>query len=146
MSATYAEAYDYLCGLVKTVADANSWQVDWEDVPKKDAGVFPPTDPTVTWCRPRVRHVTGGQRTLGNVSGKRRFGRLGVMTVQVFTERGTGLSNAHANAKLLSDALEKAVPDSTGVWTRNTALNEIGPDGAYYLINVTTEFNYDEVK
>lgn len=146
MSATFTQARDYLGAIIKSASDAQGWPVDWEDVAKSDAGSFPPSDQTLTWIRPRIRHVAGGQRTLGGATGLKRFGRTGVIVVQVFTPRGTGLSRPDLNAKVLMDAFDKAVPDSTGVWLRNAAVNEIGPDGAYFQMNITAEFSYDEVK
>jgi hypothetical protein len=139
MTATFNQARDEIFALIKTAWETTGFNMVWPDKPNtKPSGRTP-------WARTTLRHSTGQQATIASFSGVSRWFREGVLTIQIFTPSGEGLSRAYDLAKVISDALE-GVSTSCGVWFRNTRLNEVGPDGDWFQINVMTDFNYDEIK
>lgn len=139
MSATYAEAVDSILGLFKTAWDVPGHVALYEniagDVP---SGVAP-------WARVSLRHLAGNNSSLSGALGVQRYDRAGLLTVQIFVPVGEGLSEAHTLAKIVTDAYE-GVATTNGVWFRNSRVNEIGPDGDWFQINVIIDFIYDEIK
>lgn len=97
------------------------------------------------WARVTVKWASGQGHTLAPV-GSRRFDRRGTVTVQVFTPVGKrGLLQSDRLAKVAQDAFEANAPAS-GPWFRNVRPQDVGPDGAWYQVNVVAEFTFDEVK
>lgn len=96
------------------------------------------------WCRVTVQHNVSGQRTFGD---RRRFERLGIVTVQIFTPLSVeqDLTMAEALAVIARDAFEGRHTPS-GVWFRNIRMQEVGPSAPWFQLNVVGEFVYDEVK
>lgn len=130
------DAIDEMFEAVNT-AWADRGPIHWPDVSKFDI-------PESTWCRVTLRHQTGGQSTLANGCGARRFTRLGTMWIQVFTPMGNGNMNAYAIAEVMARAFEgRGSP--LGIIYRNVRVNEIGPDGAFSNTNVLVEFEYNQV-
>lgn len=140
MSLTYRQARDEIFAEVKTAWDPTGHEMIWPDVPKEK-----PTDSEAPYARTRLRHATGEQATLANHNGVRRWRRDGSIIIQVFTPLGGGLSVGYDLAKMVSDAFEGKTT-AGGVQFLNTRINEIGPSGNWYQINVTADFNYDEIK
>jgi hypothetical protein len=92
-----------------------------------------------------VQHANSAQATLADESSKKVFTRNGVLTVQIFTVYGIGLTKSDALVKIVQDAFEgKATLN--GIWFRNVRASEIGQDGEWHQTNVLVEFIYDEVK
>lgn len=142
MSATFLEAIDDMFEVVRAAWDTTVWPE--ENIMWPDMGNEIPATPD-PWIRVRTVFGSGGQATLANHEGRRRFRRDGTIIIQLFTPSGEGLSRAWELGKVLVDALEgTATP--RGVWFRNTRPNDIGPDGDWYQINVLADFEYDEVK
>jgi len=138
VSHTHKEAIDIMLGLFKAVWDGTGWTALYPNV----AGDIPTgTDP---WARIDLKHSDEEQATLSGLTGTRRFRRDGGIAVQIFTRSGEGLSSGHALAKIVQDAFEGVSSD--GIWFRNVRVNEIGPDGDWYQINVLIDFTYDEIK
>ena len=138
MSLTYAEARDEMLALFLTYWNANASGPPpveyWDQV------VDPKAEAVTEWARVTVRHNTGGNDALGN----RLRARAGIVTVQVFTTFGDGLSTSDALAKVATDAFH-GKSTSGGVWFRNVRLNEIGRDGKWFQVNVVADFEYNEV-
>lgn len=139
MSLTLTQARDEIMAVFKTAWDTTGYQVFYTD----QGGPGPSNrDP---WARALVQHNTGFEATLRGAEQTRRYRRLGLITVQLFTPAGDSLSSADTLGKLILDAFEgKATPG--GVWFRNARYNEVGPDGDFYQCNVLVEFEYDEIK
>ena len=96
----------------------------------------PKSDP---FARVTVRHTIGNNDGITN----RRFTREGIITVQIFTMFGEGLSSSDVLSKVAADAFQgKSTPG--GVWFRNVRLNEVGQDGEFFQVNVLADFTYDE--
>ena len=90
-------------------------------------------------------HV-GKQVTLADDTGKSLFRNYGIVAVQVFAQMrdNTGPMVSRRLAQVVKNAFQgKATPN---VWFREAAYNEIGREGAWYQINVTANFEWDEVK
>lgn len=139
MSATFAEANDSILKLFKDAWDLTTWSVDYENV----SGELPTgTDP---WARVTLRHFGGRNSSLAGALGTQRFDRSGTLAVQIFVPTGEGLSEAFALAKIVADAYE-GQSTTNGVWFRNVRVNEIGPDGDWFQVNVLVDFTYDEIK
>lgn len=139
MSATFEQARDEMLAVFKAAWDTTGHYAAYPDRPEeKPKGADP-------WARVTVRHAVGEQGSLANHEGRRRWERRGTLFVQIFTPSGEGLSRSDTLAKIVVDALEgKSTP--RGVWFRNTRINEVGPDGDWYQVNVLADFIYDEVK
>lgn len=138
MTLTYAQAFDEINIMLKEVWDPTGHQLFYEDVRDQKS-----TDKS-PWATVVVRHAAGQQDTLGG-RGNRSFLRLGVLIVTINTPSGSGLSEAYALAKVVSDAYEGA-SSPNGVWFRNVRINELGRDGTFYQTNVLVDFEYHETK
>jgi len=141
MSLTYAEARDEM---LKQLTDA--WVAHDSTLPMlyDDRPEDIPGDGTA-WARCHIQHNAGDQDTLAGPIGNRLFGRDGLIMVQIFAPIGKGLSKADELAKVVADAFEgQSTPG--GVWFRKVRLREVGPDKAWYQVNVVAEFNYVEAK
>lgn len=98
---------------------------------------------TAVWARLRIRHAGGGQSTLAGNDGLKRFERFGTVFVQVFTPLGIGLKMAYDEAELMLSAFEGKRTESD-VWFRECRIEEIGESGAWFQMNVTAEFTYEQ--
>lgn len=140
MAATRQQARDEILAVVKAAVDAYntahsaSVAVIYDDV---DANK---PDGTVTWIRAIVKHGPTPQQTLG-AAGNRRFLNTGMLFAQVFTPFGDG----NTVQDPLSDALIKALRQHQGeTWFHGVAGKDVGKDGPWFQVNVTTEFLYHE--
>jgi hypothetical protein len=140
---TFTEARDEIHTLFKTAWDAGAetagqpvlYADSKTQVPKtNDADNNPDL-----WAKITVQHSGGSNAVIGNGL----FDRIGVVTVQVFTALGTGLSIGDNVYKIVADAYEgKTTPG--GVWFRNVSVNEVGPEGEWYQTNITADFEYSK--
>jgi len=98
------------------------------------------------WARVTVQHNEAGQRTLGQ-TGNRRFDRVGVITVQVFTSQKEDPDGSVLEALgiIARDAFEGNTT-SSDVWFRNVRLQETDPDDPWWQLNVLADFSYDDIK
>jgi hypothetical protein len=103
-----------------------------------------------SWARIMVEHTFFSQATLGGKvslgGGGSRFRRAGLVTVQIFTPVGDGLTTADPLVDLAIDAFEGESTGSDRIEFRNARANEVGSDGAWTQVNVLAEFEYDRVK
>lgn len=93
------------------------------------------------WLRPVVRHATGGQMSLSNESGSRKFTHAGVLIVQVAAPVGDGTSKLDELVQTLQTYFETI--GSSQVWYRNIRALEIGKDGSAEIVNFMADFSYD---
>lgn len=149
VSLTVGQAREEILSLFKAAWDAGDesdgvlvlYDNDSRDPPAAQA-----TDLAATpFARVSVRHSDGGQSSLADESGIRRFARSGTIFVQVFTGRGIGLALSDALVATAIGAFE-GERTAGGVWFRNVRAQEIGPDGAWHQVNVLAEFEYDELR
>lgn len=102
------------------------------------------------YARVTVQHSLSGQRTLGGKpslgGGGRRFGRIGIVTVQIFTLFGDGLTTSDPLVDLTLDIFEGESTGSDRIEFRDVHPTEIGQDGPHHQTNVLANFEYDRVK
>lgn len=142
---TIQEARDEILGHFQVAWDAQaSPPLLLYDDKKRD---LPPDAP---YARITVQHNVFAQRTLGGIpslgGGGRRFTRSGIVTVQIFTPFGDGLTTADPLIDLVLDAFEGEDTGSDRIEFRNVRANEVGQDGLWHQTNVLAEFEYDRVK
>lgn len=147
MPATFDVARDEILGVFKARWDADTAaiagyvpEVFFDGVPK---GSRP--DPEKAWAEVVLRHVQGQQASLSQDTGRRRFERIGIVTVAVFAPLivAGGLGMGENLAKVAKAAFEGKSTIS-GVWFRSTRIAEVGASGPWAQWNVISEFRYDE--
>jgi hypothetical protein len=125
-----------------------------------NGGVVPPVDwqgddssskPDVSnpWARISIFHGISTQDTIGVPGAGRSFERTGTIIINVFTplSSGQGLTQAEALATIARNAFEgKTAGPNDEIWFRNVSVNEIGPDGGWFQININADFLYPESK
>jgi len=136
---------DYILLLFKTAWDSGSpsynggnvIDVAWPTI------LYSPS-PASPWARITVQHVTSNQASLGQPPS-RKFTRTGIVTVQVFCPHGAGDSTyATALARIARDAYEGR--ETQGIWFRKATITDVGRSGAWYQVNASAIFEYDEHK
>lgn len=137
MTYTFGEAYDIMMKIITDAWTPTGHKLFYQNIETDRDGSTNP----FAWVS--INLATTAQTTLGG-QGKRSFNRVGLITVQIYTQAGKGLSEAHQLAKLAADAYEGK--SSGGIWFRNVRVNEIGRDGEFFMTNVLIDFNYDEIK
>lgn len=93
------------------------------------------------WVRYNLRPSDSEQITFGQV-GSRRFRQPGVVIVQIFVPTGSGDEQVHA----IGDAIAQAMRGVTVNGVRLKATSQpkfVGPDGAWWQANTTTEYEFD---
>ena len=110
----------------------------------KDTGA--PPEAAKAWFRWSMQHTEGRQASLACVDGVRRWRRNGLITVQCFAplDKG-GITTAQRMAEAVRDVYQGASTPS-GVWYRRATTQEVGQDTAWYQVNTTAMFTYDEVR
>jgi len=102
------------------------------------------------YARITIKHNESPQVTIGATVVKGgdgvRFRRLGIVTVQVFTVSGDGLTSSDVLVDLALDAFEGEKTGLDRIEFRNARANEIGQDGPWFQTNIIAEFVYDRVK
>ena len=144
MSLTQAEARDEILTRLKAVVDAITTgsrpELVWDDTVDTV-----PRDKTSKWARVSLRHLDAEQATLANQDGVRRWRRVGVLAVQLFTPLGDGLTLADSVSSTIRGGFE-GYSTAGGVWFRRPRTQEVGADGPWFQVNVLVDFEYDEVK
>lgn len=138
MTATFRQAQQDMMALVNQVGVNHSVKMVYENT--KD---YAPTG-NAPWAKVEIRHLDGGQASLANHAGIRRWRRSGVLWIQLRVPIGGGLAQGYELGQYFVDAIQKTSTDHC-VWFRNVRLNEVGPDGAWYQMNVLANFEYDQV-
>lgn len=147
MPCTRTEARDQINALIKAGADGIDgcpvrliWQGKPDDRPPKrpeDLGR------QRAWARVTIQHLTGGDDAVSSASGRRRYNRQGIVTIQLFTPNAHGRELADELAPPLEQSLQGKSTQG-GVWFREVVSSEIGEDGPWMQTNITATFEYDE--
>ena len=126
----------------------DAWNAQASPVPlllyqdkKKDIPVT-----AVPWARMSIAHVDRDRVTIGGETGGTRFRAFGLITVEVYSLYGEGLTNNDVYVNLVIDAFEGQNTGLDRVTFRNVRNEEIGVDGPWFQTNVIAEFEYDIVK
>jgi hypothetical protein len=142
---TYQEAIDAMIGAFYAVWSPRA--AIYQDVPP-DAAAIAASDDTnaapVPWARVSTAITAGWQATMGDV-GNRRFDTEGILTIEIYTPRGDGLTSARILHRLVEQAFQ-GVSTLNGVWFRNVRTVPAQPSGPWSHANVIIEFLYDEVR
>jgi len=135
MSLDIASARDAILELFTTAwnAQTNPTPLFYWDKPHD-----PPQDGE--YARITVRHNLGFDGAIGGTC----FTRQGIITVQIFTKFGEGLSRSDVLTKVALDAFQ-GKSTCGGVWFRNVRPNEVGQNGDFFQVNVIADFEYEEV-
>lgn len=142
--ATPTAARDAILTLFKTAIDANAPAVT---VIYDDVKTEIPTGATDEWMRVQVEHLERTQPTVGNAVGLRRYRSSGLVTVQIFTPFGGGLTRADVLSDIVFDIFDGISTGSgDGITFRNVTMREIGQSGNWYQTNILVDFEYDTVK
>ena len=148
MSATYDLAKDEIFGVFKTMWDADTPSVTPDQsIPMvRYEGVSAPDDPdpSLPWAMVTLRHVGGRQASFPDPLGKSIYERTGIVTVSVFSPLALGMSLGYELVRIAKSAYEGKTT-THGVWFKNVRINEAGLDGPWYMWNVVSEFEYDEI-
>ncbi len=148
MAATLELVTDEILAKFKTYWDANAQAaVGGSYLPKIIYEADRSEDPgdQKAWCRIVIRHSSVGPGTLAG-KGNRRITRYGLIYVQIFAPflDGSGFSVVQRLAQVARDAYEgERTPN---VFFAACRLNEQGRDGPWIQVNLTADFNWDEVK
>lgn len=132
-----AEARDILFQVANKAINECGYPVEWPDVSGK-----PKTNGT--WLRVVLRHADGRQVSLSDEIGQRRWQNTGVLFLQVFSPVGTAIVSGYDVAHALMNAYRTF--QHSILWVTNPRMNEVGNSGAYEQINVSIDFNYDDVR
>ena len=96
------------------------------------------------WARVTMRHATGGQSSLSNLAGVKRFTYTGTLFIQLFVPKNSNMSVMDNVVDKLQVSLT-SFKDSN-LWLRDVQRREIGRDGDFYSVNVLASFSYDDVR
>ncbi len=98
-----------------------------------------------SWARLVVRHTSSNLDSLGPPGG-RKFRRDGNVIVSVFTPLDTFTETVDAIVRTARQVFEGKTLTPNTVYFRAVSVNEIGPDGPWFQVNVTAPFHYFETK
>lgn len=142
MTATVQQATDDMFGAVKAPLVSA-----FPDVVRKYDGIddHEPPDANVSWVYASVRHAAGSQGSLAGADGSRRWNRQGTLIVQCFVPLHlTGRDGAMAIAAALQNSIQR-LHTPHGVWFTNATLREVGVSDAWYQVNFSATFSYDDI-
>jgi hypothetical protein len=99
------------------------------------------------WARLIIEHNAGSQRTLGGSNGRPRFGKVGVVAVEIFTPLGRGVKAGYDYAETVLNAYE-GKRTSSDVWFRNAHIIDGalagGDDKGWWVTTFMAEFDYEK--
>lgn len=138
---TYSDAYDEVMALAKAAFDA----VPITSVHYPDMEFTIPAGDTA-WARIAYDLISAGPASMADATGRKRFRRSGLLSIQLFHPLGGGSTDAWNAAKVVADAFEGQTT-AGGVWFRDlTGPSPIGASGGFSQTNLAVAFEYDEVK
>lgn len=138
---TFDQAYDEVMAATKAGLDAAGIAA----VHYPDMDFTLPSGAT-PWARVSFDLLDSGQASFADRLGRKRFRRLGLLSIQLFHPLGGGSTDARIAAKVLADAFE-GQSTSGGVWFRDlTGPSPVGANGGFSQTNLAVSFEYDEVK
>ena len=138
------EAIDEVFATFKTVWDTTGYDAIYpnlgQDAPADSASPIAPAP----FARLRVRHFPGDQALSGR---PRLYTRTFTLTVEIRVPNGVGAKPAYDLAHAVVAHFEDEGRTESGcVWLRNARVQEIGEDGAWWLIWAQVDAVYDELR
>ena len=99
-----------------------------------------------SWVRLSVDELSSNQETLGNV-GNRKYKRLGIAVLQIFTPKDTGVTDSSGSRTLISEfrALFEGIRLGSLIFF-DVTWSKIDEDGSYIQTNSEVVFMYEEIK
>lgn len=135
-----AMAENIICQMLATVWTDRT-PVVWPNVVPTGPHPREGEDP---WIALDIRHDGSEQTTMAE-PGRRTFERSGSLTVRVFVPAGKrGLADCTELATVAANAYEGNTLG--GVRFLRVGVKTVGRDGSWYQVNVTADFEFDEVK
>lgn len=95
------------------------------------------------WVFAKIRHGDGRLITAGGFDGTGIWQRRAQVIFEVYALSGGGTDQAYILARLIEMAFVRKNRD--GVNFRGIRIQEEGTQGNWFLVNVTVDFEYDEV-
>lgn len=133
-------AVDEISDLFRVAAADAGWPVEWPNFR------FDKPSDRATWARWGITYSDGGNRTLPGVLGRPRFGKSGIVTVEVFTPLGIALKDSYVAAQVAVKAYE-GKRTASDVWFRDVRIVDSGQgrgnDAAWWSTTVVANFTYD---
>jgi hypothetical protein len=121
---------------------ADRTQVEWPNVIPENGQKL--SQGNEAYVALHIKHEGSDQSSFGGEGG-RVFVRQGQVIAQVFVPVGKrGLEEATQLAKVASDAFEGKTLG--GVRFYRVSARTVGPDGPWYQMNVSADFEFDEIK
>lgn len=99
------------------------------------------------YVRVTITPVDAGQASLGGARGQRKWGNVGLVSVQSFgpLEWQNGYEVAEYVAIMAKRVFQgKSTPN--GIGFSNCRAKRIGPTGGWYQFNTLTEYQFDELR
>lgn len=110
-----------------------------------DNKTFRPDD-VEEYVRFSVQHTPGASGPAGLEAGSaKRYRRLGFVFVQVFTKAGSGRARSDALVDKALKFFEVQAPPA-GVAFQDPSPAEVGRDGGWFQVNVSSGFQYDTLR
>lgn len=133
--ATRAEARDAAFGPIKAVLDSLSIPTVWDGTFAK-----PPNSTSVRWAWVRLLHAQSDQRAIGTSGGKRLYGSVALLTVEVRTKMALGISEADS----VGEAIQKAIVGArvADIGFENATVREVGIEDGWWRTDVTADVEY----
>jgi len=108
-----------------------------------DNQIFKVPNPATKYARITVKFNTGNQHTLGR-KGNRKFVKLGILFVQIFSPINTGTDE---NDTLANSTIELYDGEKLGtLWLYNGRIETKRSDGLFYQQNVVVEFEFEDIR
>lgn len=120
------------------------WKCDWPNMKSQEH------QENETWARWALDYLDGSQRTM-NQRGSRRFEKVGLIYITVFSPLGSGLANARDAAQVALFAYEGQRTPSD-VWFRRVRIESeghghgSGKNKSWWTTLVVAEFIYDHLR
>lgn len=139
--ANKTEAADLIYGRVKAIIEGAypTMAIYYPDVVKSSPNGV---DPHV---KVYVDHGDERQDTLNGAAGTARYCVSGLVIVQIFTPAGKGSVLADEVSGVVKGAFRGVNRNMNGIWFRRARAIDVGQDGSFLQVNVTAEFEYDEI-
>lgn len=132
---TYTQAIDAIITKLQTV---------WTDPIAFNNRPFTIPSTSTAWCRVTISHDKGDVVSLAAFNNRRRWGRQGYFTIQVFFPLGIGIN--YAILEQIVEQYESGVSDQD-IRFSNMRIKDIGEEvGGWYQTNIIVDFFFDEVR
>lgn len=126
------------------LADANTLGIPivWADVVSDPQGAPDANNNASPYLLIHTLHEDGSQQSLRSQGNSARHEYTGTLMASLHLQRGKGSIHSLPLISVAKRAFASTASPN-GVWFRNTKITDIGPDGVWYIMAMTTDFLYD---